>query len=145
MPANVKGLNTLIKLQRRELDDLRRKLSVLERQREALVMLSSQLIEELEREIELAIATADMGSFFGNYAERIQQRQEQIRQEVLKINKEMAKISAEIAIKFGDLKKYEIARDQRIAAAKAEENRKETMMLDEIAMQQFVRKGGQGE
>lgn len=139
----MKTLNTLIKLQRRELDDLRRKVANLEMQKEALIMLSSQLLQELENEVKLAAENADMGGFFGNYSERIAERRETIREEVMGINKKIAQFTIEISNRFSDLKKYEIARDQRIAAKKAEENRKETLMLDEIAMTQFIRKGGE--
>ena len=51
----------------------------------------------------------------------------------------------EIREKFSELKKYEIARDNRLKRAKEEADRKERILLDEIAGQQHRRKEEKGE
>ncbi len=136
----VKSLNTLIRVARRALDELKRKQANLERQREALVMLSGNLAKELENEITLAAENVQMGGFFGNFAERIQKRQEQIKLEVKSLDKQLQQLAAEVMERFSELKKFEIARDNRLRAAEEAERKKEEQAMDEIGIRQYRRK-----
>lgn len=136
----MKGLLTLIKLSKRTLDELRRKLGVLENEKSRLQEAIKKLQEELENEIALATRQPEMSGFFGGFAKRIQKRQQDIAAEIRKIDGLMVKLRDDIAAAFGELKKYEIARDNAKARATAEANRKETIMLDDIAAQQHRQK-----
>lgn len=136
----MKGLSTLIKLHKRKLDDLRRKMGALENQKAQLLALSARLQKELEHEIELAGLQPEMGSFFGGFAKRIQRRQEAIAEEVKSLDKQMDKLRDEIAAEFSEQKKFEIAKDNALKREEAEQNRKDTIVLDEIAQQQHRRK-----
>ena len=136
----MKGLATLIKLHKRMVDDLRRKMGLLESQKSQLQQASAKLQEELQREIALAAKQPEMAGFFGGFAKRIQNRQKDIAGEIKKLDADMAKLQVEITEAFGELKKYEIARDNAKAREKEEENRKETIALDDIAGTQHRRK-----
>lgn len=136
----MKGLNTLIKLSKRTLDELRRKMGALEGQKSQLELAIVKLQEELAREIELAKKQPEMSGFFGDFAKRIKKRQEDLAKEIKKIEAEMAKLRDKIAEAFGELKKYEIALDNAKLRVKEDQNRKDTIMLDEIASQQHRRK-----
>lgn len=140
MAKGEKSLATLIKLHKRELDLLRRRLTNLEIQKNALIALSVKLAEELENEINLAASQVEMSNFFGNYADRIRDRQDTIRQEVLALNKQILAMQAEIAESFSELKKYEIALENRRRAEREEMARKETIQLDDLGIAQFIRK-----
>jgi flagellar FliJ protein len=136
----VKGLATLIKLSKRKLDELRRKLGNLEGQKTQLEEAIRKLSEELAREMELAGKQPEMSGFFGGFAKRIQQRQEAMHQEIKKIEIEITKTRDEISEAFSEQKKYEIAADNAKKRAAEEQNRKDTIALDEIAEQQHRRK-----
>ncbi len=136
----MKGLATLIKLSKRKLDELRRKLGNLEGQKTQLEEAIRKLSEELAREMELAGKQPEMSGFFGGFAKRIQQRQEAMHQEIKKIEIEITKTRDEISEAFSEQKKYEIAADNAKKRAAEEQNRKDTIALDEIAEQQHRRK-----
>ncbi len=135
----MKALKTLIRLQRRTLNELRKQLGSYERQRAVLVQASVKLAEELHNEIELATALPEMGSFFGNFSRRIQDRQEFLSAEVRKIDIEAEKVRQQILEAFSETKKYEIALDNWNKEQVAEATRKDTIALDEIGMQQYRR------
>lgn len=136
----MKGLKTLIKLNRRKLDELRRRMGVLENQKNQLLAQSARLSKELEQEIVMASQKPEMGQFFGGFAKRIQKRQEDIAAEVRKLDQQMAALRDEIANAFADVKKFEIAEENAKKREEAERNRKETIMLDDIAAQQYTRR-----
>ncbi len=136
----MKGLSTLIKLHKRTLDELRKKMVQLENQKAQLLEASRHLQEELLHEMELARQQTEMRGFFGGFAKRIQKRQEEIAAAIKLVETQMAKLADDIAVEYGELKKYEIARENGEKRAQAEQNRKETITLDEIAGQQHRRK-----
>ena len=136
----MKGLVTLIKLHKRKLDELRRKMASLENQKSQLQLLSKKLHEELQEEITLAGKNPEMGNFFGDFAKRMQKRQDEIAAEILSLDKQMAKLNGEIIEEFSELKKFEIALEAARRRAEEEAKRKETIAMDEIAGQQHHRK-----
>lgn len=138
----MKTLDTLIRLHKRTLDELRRNMVALENQKAQLRQAIHTLHKELEKEIALAGEQPEMANFFGEFAKRIKNRQEVINQEIVALDAKISNLNDEIFTAFTELKKYEIARENAKLRAKAEANRKETLMLDEIAAQQFQKKDG---
>lgn len=136
----MKGIDTLIRLAKRSLDELRKKQVAMETEKDQLQRAIQSLDNQMRNEMALAAKAPEMGSFYGGFAKRIKERQATLREEVKGVEKRLAKLSEEIMEAFADLKKYEIARDNAKARAKAELARKETIMFDEIAATQFTRK-----
>ena len=136
----MKGLNTLIKLHRRTLDELRRKMVSLENQKAQLLQASAKLSEELAAEIRMASKTPEMGRFFGDFSNRIKKRQAELAAEVQKLDKQMETLNVEIREAFAEVKKYEIALENAKQRIAAEGERRETIAMDEMAGQQFRRK-----
>ncbi|MDX1974560.1 MAG: flagellar FliJ family protein [Rickettsiales bacterium] len=136
----VKGIHTLIKLHKRTLDELRRKMTNLENQKNQLRTSLINLQKELEQEMALAGQQAEMAGFFGDFSKRIRKRQETIVFEIQALDIQIVKLSDEISVAFAELKKFEIARDNAKKCEQAAQNRKDTIMLDEIAIQQHRRK-----
>lgn len=136
----MQGIDTLIKMHQRELDALRRQLVQQEEQKQQLIELATKLHEELLRERELAAQEPAMAAYMGDFEKRIQKRQLGIAQEVIRIDDEIAQLSAAITERFGELKKYEITRDNQIAREKAAEDAREQNRLDEVGLQQFSRR-----
>ncbi len=135
----MKGLATLIKLHKRDLDILRKKLVTLESQKAQLELLISRLQDELVRELELAGKTPEMGAFFGDFSKRIRTRQDQIRKEIQQLDKKIATARDDVAAAFSEIKKFEIALENAKKRKQAQENRRETILLDEVASQQHHR------
>lgn len=136
----MKGLITLIKLSKRTLDELRRKMTALENQKDQLEQAIVNLRLEVESEMITASKRPEMGNFFGGFAKRMKQREIELKAEIVKLEKHIQVLQAEITIAFAELKKYEIALEnvklrQHEAAA-----RRETEQMDEIASQQHYRK-----
>lgn len=136
----MKTLNTLIRLHKRKLDELRRNMAALEGQKEQLHQSIKSLQNELEKEMKLAGLQAEMANFFGEFAKRIRGRQDMLHGEIKNIDVKIAELNKEIFGEFTELKKYEIARENLKQKMAEEEKRKETLMLDEIAAQQFQRR-----
>lgn len=136
----MKTLNTLIRLHKRELDELRRSIVALENQKTQLQQAIIVLQQELEKEVALAGLQPEMANFFGEFAKRIKNRQEIMRNEIHNIDAKIIKLNDDIFLAFTELKKFEIAKENAKQRQVAEVNRKETIMLDEIASQQYHRK-----
>ncbi len=128
-----KGLPTLIKLRQRELDALRKRMTILTQNRQHLVNQSDQLLIDLHNEIELAGELADMGSFFGNYSEHIQKQREKLYKEIQMLERKIENLTDEISLAFGELKKFEIALENQRQREKQKEEKREMNQLDEIA------------
>lgn len=140
----MKTLNTLIRLHKRTLDELRRNMVALENQKTQLQQTIKSLQNELEKEVALAGKQVEMANFFGEFAKRIRGRQDVIHQEIRGIDGKIEALNKEIFEAFTELKKYEIASENLKLRMLEEEKRKETLMLDEIAAQQFQRKPEEG-
>ncbi len=136
----MKGLITLIKLSKRTLDELRRKMTALENQKAQLEQAIVNLRLEVEAEMITASKRPEMGNFFGGFAKRMRQRENDLRAEITKLEKDMQTLAAEITIAFAELKKYEIALEHAKEREREKLARRETEMMDEIAGQQFHRK-----
>lgn len=136
----MKTLDTLIRLHKRTLDELRRNMGVLELQKSQLQQTIQALQKDLDTEVELAGKQPEMANFFGGFAKRIKKRQEDIRLEISVLDKKITALNNEIFEAFTELKKYEIAKENAKLRVQEVEKRKETLMLDEIAAQQYQRK-----
>jgi hypothetical protein len=136
----MKGLLTLIKLNTRALDELRRKMAALENQKLQLQQLSARLGEDLLNEIRLASKTPEMGQFFGDFSNRVRKRQESIAEEVAKIDRQIDMLNVEIRDAFSELKKYEIALENVTKRDKEAQERRLAAEMDDVARQQHSRK-----
>ncbi|NBO19333.1 MAG: hypothetical protein EBV03_08940, partial [Proteobacteria bacterium] len=136
----MKGLTTLIKLSKRALDELRRKMGMLENQKSQLQQAIVNLQREVEAELQAARQRPEMGQFFGEYSKRMRQRQAQLEAEVASIELQMSNLRETIAAAFAEQKKYEIALENAKQRQKEAAQRRENEMMDEIAGQQHQRK-----
>ncbi|MDE3060615.1 MAG: flagellar FliJ family protein [Pseudomonadota bacterium] len=141
----MKGLATLIKLSKRRLDELRRKMALLESQKSQLKQVIAALKEELAMEMQLAEKQPEIAHFYGDFAKRMQKRQAEVESEIVSIDKQMEKLAGEMAEAFSELKKFEIAAENERKRIKKEKARRETILLDEIAGQQHRRRAEEEE
>lgn len=136
----MKGMKTLIKMQQRDLDELRKEQKRLMDQRDQLTDLLTRLENELLEERKLAENKIEMAKYLEDYSVRVKTRQLAIVQEIVGLNGQLESLADSIANSFGELKKYEITKDNFDKNVKAAVDRREQIMLDEVGLQQFIRK-----
>ncbi len=140
----MKTLNTLIKYHKQQLDELRRALTALENKKASLLEAIEKLKGELLREIEIAKEQPEMSHFFGDFAQRIRVREETFRSEIAVLDQQMETMREGVRIKFGELKTFEIAKENHLKREKEKRGKREMEQMDEIALQQFMRKEESG-
>ncbi len=138
--AGIKSLNTLIRLQKQKVDQLRRQQGELERARQEFLKRLDSLAAELKKEQKLASENPEMGGFFGDFAGRIRLRREETTMHIKKLEKQMDELAALIRTAFAEQKRYEIVRDARLKEQRAKQEKLETEMLDEAGAQVFERR-----
>jgi hypothetical protein len=136
----MKGLKTLIKLQKKELDERSRKKAEYEAQIMRLQASVSKLQEDLENERTLIEKMPEMAFMFMNYEESNKKHQQQLQQVIANTQKVLRVLEDEIQINFGELKKFEIALEQKIKKLALKEKLLENKMLDDVAINKHIRK-----
>jgi flagellar export protein FliJ len=136
----MKSLKTLIKLHRKELDEKRRELTALENKKEQLQQAIISLIKELKNEQKIIASNPEIAYSYTNYAIRNRERQQLLAFEIVQIDEQIDQLSEVIFELFSEVKKYEIALENKQKQIKAEEERQETIFLDEISINGFIRK-----
>lgn len=132
--ATDKGLKVLIRLAERRLDECRRQVMELEQTRAEHVQALHQLDEDVARETRLAENDLDLRVTLPAYLGAMQERRRGIEGEIAALDHAIAERRDEIHEAFQELKRYEIARDQRAAKAAYEAGRVEQDMLDEMGL-----------
>ena len=128
-----KGLATLIKLKKRDIDELKKRMSVLEDKRDSLLKQSQKLQDDLETEIRLAGELAGMGNFFGDFSNHIKKKRQKIAQDVVELTGRINKLTDEIDDLFGEMNKYEIAEERERQRMKKKKEKNQQQQLDEVA------------
>jgi flagellar export protein FliJ len=136
----MKSLATLIRLKKQQVDELRRGMVRLEEQKQVLLDQHTMLANQLRHELELAGQLPELAGFFGDFAGRIRRQQEELMEKVAALDAKIVQLRDQIAEAFSEMKKYEIAKEQRLAKQRETQARREGLAMDEIAQQQHLRK-----
>jgi hypothetical protein len=136
----MKSLVTLLRVQQREMDALKRQQGVLEAQREEIETIIRGLDNQLVSERKAAEAMPDMAHFFGDYSASIKKQQLMMLTHKRQVEHELDKLSTQLRERFSDMKKFELAlanwnkrKDAKLAAAAQQE-------MDEIGIRGYVRR-----
>lgn len=138
MAANIKNL---IRLHEWNVDEKRRKLG-------ELLHLLGELEDQMKRlEDDLVVqqkaAAADptlAGSTYGVFAQRVILRRENLQDSIDQMATVIGHAQDELSDAYQELKKYETVERNRQRRYELEQNRREQVMLDEIALNQHRRK-----
>ena len=133
----MKGIKTLIRLRKQQLDEKRKLLAEQENEKLRLEQALSALQQELKKEQKLAAESPDIAFMLVRYAEENKQKQKRISEAIDQKNLDISQFEKELHILFSELKKYDIALEQMLAREAQEAKRKETIMLDDIAQENF--------
>lgn len=134
----MKQLKTLIRLQRREMDTLRQRLSQLETRRDNYIREIESLSDALSREVEAAATLADLRGFFGDYSGAIKKKQHQLAASVVRVEQQIQELNLTIQHQYAQMKKYEIAYERYLEQQAREAKRREQKQMDEIGLRNVL-------
>jgi flagellar protein FliJ len=136
----MKRRDSLMRLKRFRVDDLKRRMITLDGMRSDLERKLSDLEESVARERQRANET-DIGRLaFPSFLRSIETRRENLRNTVKEIERERAQCQAELTAAYQDLKSIEIATEQQAKRTAEIEARRSQSRVDEIAIVRHLRK-----
>jgi len=135
----VKGLRTLIRVRRRQLDEKRRELKDLEHLAAELNGRLASLATELRDEQVQARESVEVGFSYGGYAQAVITRRENIEESLVAVGQQVADAREEVRIAFQELKRYEMTLESRERVAIARRAQREQRAMDELALDRHRR------
>ncbi len=136
----MKRTNTLIRLRRFRVDDLKRRLATLDAMKADVEKKLSDLEDSVAREKQRA-GDSDIGRLaFPSFLKSIEGRRENLRATQKDIERERAQAQDELTNAFQDLKALEFATEQQQKRATEIEARRAQSRLDEMALVRHLRK-----
>lgn len=133
------ALGKLIRLHRRQLDEKRRALVQQEAELAALNDRLDDLEAERDREQTLSRGDLDMARAFPAYLARYRARRADLVAAITAKQAAVEQARAVVAEAFQEVKRYEIALENREKREEAERNRAEQALLDELGLDAFRR------
>ena len=139
--AKNKDLHTLIRLRKWDVDEKQRALAVLLRAEEAVIARQEALEAEIKNEMVLAAKLpADQRQTLYGYLKRCEGHRAALASALADVRQRIAKAQEDLAEAYRRLKTFEVTQEQRDLAEEREENRLETIDLDEIGLNLHRRK-----
>ena len=136
----MKSRESLIRLHRFKVDEIRRRLKSLDDMRADLAKKMSDL-EIMMQEEQRRAAHSDLGRLaYPSFARSVVLRRENIQRSIDEIEREAAQVTENLQSAYRELKKYEIAADNVSERERVEVARQVQAELDDIAMSRHVRK-----
>lgn len=136
-----KDLHNLIQIHEWEVDEKRRKLGELLRLLENLEAQAKALEEEVIREQQAAEQSPEEAGFlYGEYAETVIDRRERIQDSIRQMEVAIEEAREELRLAYVELKKYEVAQENRDKRAALERNRREQAASDDVGLEGYRRK-----
>ena len=135
-------LEPLIRLRKHTVEEKQKVLSALYRESETLDLKKQKLIEQMEREREIAEreGSPDTLSYYGRYAENVRKKIAMLDAALKKLEVRVAAAQEDMRTAFAEMKKVEIVHRRRSEEAQKESDKKESEELDDIAIDGFRRK-----
>ena len=135
----MKGLPTLIRVRQWELEEKRRKLADLEGLAAQLDEAIARLDDEVKMEQGVVQSSLEVNFAYAPYAAAAIERRRTLLASLEDVRQQILGASEEVTIAYQELKKYEVAQDNRRRRARVETNRREQIVLDEIGIEGFRR------
>jgi flagellar export protein FliJ len=132
--------DTLMRLKRFRVDDLKRRMATLDGMKADLEKKLTDLEESVARERQRA-NDSDIGRLaFPSFLRSIETRRENLRATLKEIERERVTVQTDLTAAFQDLKSLELAIDQQQKRAAELEARRSQSRLDEMALVRHLRK-----
>ena len=137
----MKGLPTLIRVRTWELEEKRRKVADLEALEAQLVEAIARLDDEVQLENQVASNDTDASFTYGSYISAAIDRRRTLDASVEDVGRQIEAAREEVTVAYQELKKFEVAHSNRKRRVREEANRREQVVLDEIGIETFRRRG----
>ena len=142
MAKPAKGLKTLIRLSKFNVDEKRRVLTQLQAREEHVIEEIRKGEEQLRHEQQLAAEDSiGVGFAYGAYHQAWMKKRDLMHQALAAVRAEIEKAREELAEAFRELKTYEVTQANREKREREEADRKEQIFLDEVGLTMHRRKG----
>jgi len=133
-------LRPLIRLHRWRLDEKQRALAELHGQEDRLITAAENLEAEIKAEQRAACADYEISFGYANFAQAAIGRRGRLADELAEIRHQIAVATDELADTFQEVKRYELAQEERVRQENERLRHKENEMLDETAVTGFRRR-----
>jgi chromosome segregation ATPase len=130
----IKNLKTLIKIVDAELNERRRELIKLQGEVSLLETQIKNIDSEIEAEIKSVDKNPDAKAFLNTYIENSKFKKEGLNKQIYEYSSKIDKKLAEVTEKFAELKKFEMALEDKLEDISKEEINRVQKELDEIAI-----------
>lgn len=142
----MKDLRSLIRLHKLEVDERRRALADLQALEERMVAERQALDAQLAAEQQVAgQGSLLVASTFPAFLRQMRSRRDAMDRDIAHLRGRIAAAEQAVADAFQELKRYEVAQEERDRRLAEERKRRETQMFDEIASTRFQRQAASGE
>lgn len=136
----MKRRDSLLRLKRFRVDELKRRLATLDEMKADLEKKVTDLDDSIVRERQRA-NDSDIGRLaFPSFLQSIDVRRKNIQNTQKELERERAVQQEDLAAAFQDLKSFELAEEERLRRAAEAENKAAQSRLDEMAMTRHLRK-----
>jgi flagellar export protein FliJ len=136
----MKRRDTILRLKRFRVDDLKRRLATLDEMKADLERKLTDLDDSVTREKQRA-NDSDIGRLaFPSFLQSIEVRRGNIRSTMKELEKERAAVQEDLAGAYQDLKSFELAEQERERRLSEAESRAAQSRMDEIAITRHLRK-----
>lgn len=141
MAKPVKGLKTLIRLARFNVDEKRRALTALQAREEEILDAIARAAERLKAEQKIAAKdSTGVGFLYGAYHQAWMDQRDRHHQTLTAVREQIEIARDELAEAFREQKTYEVTQANRDRQAQIEADHKEQAVLDELGLTIFRRK-----
>ena len=133
-------LDSLIRINRWQLDEKRRHLADLEALAARLRDEQRRLDDEEKREQAAATASPEAAFAYAGYAQALVERRRKLMQSLAEVAQQITAAHEALAEAFQEMKRYEITAASRARQAELGERRREQGVLDELGVEGFRRR-----
>lgn len=133
-------LKALIRYHKWRLDEKRRALAELHSLAEKLREQLAALEDEIKAEQEAARQSTEAALTFANYITQANFRKRTLRESIAQVDRQIEVATDEMRDVFQEVKRYEIAQEERTRRDKEKIRRREAAMFDEVAATGFQRR-----
>jgi flagellar export protein FliJ len=128
----VKSLDTLIRLQKWQMDEKRRQLADLRQMHADMAASIDRLDREVANEAALAVSDPSLSATFNVFAQAANDRRDRLDGSLREIEGQVIAVEQDIGEAFGELKKLEITKQNRELRDRTATARRAQAALDEI-------------
>lgn len=134
------SLKTVIRLYKLQLDEKRRVLAELQNLGDRLKAEIERLREEIVQEQQTARDDFAVSFTYANFAQAALERGRRLGESLAQVEVQIAAATEQMAEAYQELKRFELAEEERLKREKEKLKRKEANMLDETALVGFRRR-----